>query len=281
MNSFRFSWKISVIALLLIVGMLRLSYWQWERYLVKEELLEELDKRLHLPVTELNPLLSDDLNPPALLHRRVLVRGTWDFQHEIVKRNRKDEGDGPGVHVITPFRLAENNKYLLVNRGFIPLSVQSKEKRKQFQKNIPTEFVGLVKLSETPRWSIAPKDPPAGGDNEWIDAWLRIDIKQIEKQFPYKLLPIHIEMMSSTDPKNIEEALVLNSKSREEIFYLNDNTQKVSTGELNPERTYPIKAFSTVVPSATHLLYVFEWAAMALMTFLICLILQLKRIRRG
>ncbi len=261
--------------------MLRLSYWQWERYLVKEELLEELDKRLHLPVTELNPLLSDDLNPPALLHRRVLVRGTWDFQHEIVKRNRKDEGDGPGVHVITPFRLAENNKYLLVNRGFIPLSVQSKEKRKQFQKNIPTEFVGLVKLSETPRWSIAPKDPPAGGDNEWIDAWLRIDIKQIEKQFPYKLLPIHIEMMSSTDPKNIEEALVLNSKSREEIFYLNDNTQKVSTGELNPERTYPIKAFSTVVPSATHLLYVFEWAAMALMTFLICLILQLKRIRRG
>ena len=46
--------------------------------------------------------------------------------------------------------------------------------------------------------------------------------------------------------------------------------------EADPAK-YPIPVYDTVIPPGRHLGYVFEWAVMALMTFLICLILQFKR----
>ena len=272
--------------------MLRLSYWQWNRYIAKEAFLEELDARLEMPAVPLDDLLQSielkDLNVEneelnKLLHRRVLVSGEYDFEYEFVKRNRRDESDGPGVHVITPFLPKNFNTHVLVNRGYIPLSVKSKEARKQFHKDVPQNFVALVKLTEIPRSFLSPIDPPAGDGKEWVDAWLRVNIEEVQKQIPHKLLPIQLELISKISDSDkvtteeLEKALVSNSNARNEIFYLSDNMNKVSTGELNPEREYPIPAFSTVVPSATHLLYVFEWAFMALLTLLICLGLQFKK----
>ncbi|MCI5065092.1 SURF1 family protein [bacterium] len=277
-SHFRFSLRITLLCCLLATGMLRLSYWQWERYGAKERYLQELERRLRLPVVPLEELLRevgvDD--PEALLHRRVVLEGRFDFEHEIVKRNRKDSGDGPGVHVITPFLLQESGRAILINRGYIPLLYAGREKRVQFQKDAPERFIGLIKLTEEPRSFLSPSDPPSGGESSRVDAWLRVDIEQISQQIPYPLLPFQGEMMSTAAPEEVEAALVDNSDTRNEIFYLSDNMNKVSTGELNPNRSYPVPAFSTVVPSATHLLYVIEWAFMAFLTLLIGFGLQCR-----
>ncbi|MCB0330268.1 MAG: SURF1 family protein [Bdellovibrionales bacterium] len=276
---FSFSWKISLIGAILILGAIRLSYWQWERYLAKEEFLKELDSRLEQPVVPISELIGKKaVNWEELLHRRVLVTGTFDFEHEFIKRNRKDDVDGPGVHVITPLKIDGNGEHILVNRGYIPLSVKSPEERQQFQRGDVHSFVALIKLSETPRSFLAPNDPPAGSGRPWVDAWLRVNIEEIQKQIPYKLLPIHLEAISGSSKEEVEEALVKNSNTRNDIFYLGENLNKVSTGELNPTRAYPVPAFSTVVPSATHLLYVFEWAFMGLLVAIVCIGLQFRRV---
>jgi surfeit locus 1 family protein len=278
LHRFRFSWRISLLGAVLILVMLRLSYWQWERYIDKQGFLATLKKRVEMPISPLTSLLEEHQNDLSVLqHRRVLVDGVFDFEHEMVKRNRKDDLDGPGVHVVTPLRLAgKEDRHILVNRGYLPLSVKGREERATFQETTPVPFVALVKLSEEPRSFLAPNDPPTGEGKPWVDAWLRVDVEKIEKQLPYSLLPIHLEIISHPDAAAVEEAMVQNSNARTEIFYLGDDMNKVSSGALNPDRTYPVPSFSTIVPSATHLLYVFEWAFMALITLLVVVGLQLR-----
>lgn len=277
---FKLSLHVSLIGGILCLAMVRLSYWQWERYLEKQGFLSELDKRLKLPIIPLEELISDPKNPPPpekLLHRRVSVTGNYDFSHEIVRRNRRDEEDGPGVHLITPLKLADSDIHLLVNRGFVPLSAKSREKRKLFHNPAETSFIGLIKLPETRSSILAPADDTASREKPWIDEWLRVDVPAIQKQLPYPLFPFYVEIIATTEQEAIQQELVKNSNARNEIFYLSDSMSKVSMGKLNPNRSYPIPAFSTVVPSATHLLYVFEWGFMALMTIIATILLQLKR----
>ncbi|MGA1190819.1 MAG: SURF1 family protein [Bdellovibrionota bacterium] len=275
---FTFSWQITTFGLLAVIFTARLSYWQWERYLAKEALLSELAERLEKPVIPLEQLLPISMSEAnSILHRRVLVEGTFDFAHEFVKRNRKDEEDGPGVHVITPLKLDASEGHILVNRGYVPFSVKSAEARKQFQHPTHARFEALVKTTETARSFFSPQDKPKSPDEQWIDERYRVDIDAIQEQLPYSILPIHLEIIRSLDSTMVSDALVKNSETRNEIFYLGENLNKVTTGSINPNRDYPVPAFSTVVPSATHLLYVYEWALISLGILLITIALQFRR----
>jgi len=277
---FNFSWRITILGILCIFVTARLSYWQWERYLAKESLLSELDARLQLPAVPLETLLPiDPAKASQLLHRRVLVEGTFDFSHEFVKRNRRDDSDGPGVHVITPLQIDSSKEYVLVNRGYLPFSVKSGEARKQFQRPARASFEALVKISEVPRSFFSPKDkkPSRGSDSDWIDERYRVDIELLQNHLPYPLLPIHLETIRSTSSDIATKELVKNSETRNEIFYLGSDLNKVTSGGVNPEREYPVPAFSTVVPSATHLLYVYEWALISFGILLLTIGLQLRK----
>ncbi|MCB0353495.1 MAG: hypothetical protein KDD64_08230 [Bdellovibrionales bacterium] len=273
---FQFSWRISFVCLVLAVGMIRAAVWQWDRHIQKELFLSELRERLTIEPKPLLYLWNENSSSKSLLHRRALIEGEYDFDHEMIIRNRKDDQDGPGVHVLTPLRIANSDKALLVNRGFIPFRFRSKEERVRFQKTKKDSFTGLIKISEAQRF-LAPNDPPSGSPHPWVDAWLRVNIPEIQKQIPYPLLPIFVEIMPSGNLQDAQGEIVKNSSGREDIFFLSDHSMKVSNGDLDPSRTYPVPAFSTVVPTATHLLYVFEWSFMALLTLIIGLILQLKR----
>jgi surfeit locus 1 family protein len=51
-------------------------------------------------------------------YRRVRLRGTYDFDHEIVLAGRSRQGS-PGVNFLTPLRLAGSDTAVLVNRGWV------------------------------------------------------------------------------------------------------------------------------------------------------------------
>jgi cytochrome oxidase assembly protein ShyY1 len=195
-----------------------------------------------------------------------------------VLRNRK-YSRVMGVHVITPLQLDHSQSYVLVDRGFIPLSKSDSKQRTSFQKKARVDFVGLVKETVSRRF-LAPHDPPAGQGFSWVDAWLRVDIESMQKQLPYALLPVFLEIMETQDAKAVEQKIVDSSASgREEMFFLGSSENQVA--DLGHEDVgngdYPIPVFDTVTPPDIHLGYVFEWAAMALLTVLICLVLQLRR----
>ena len=276
--SFRFSTKVTAICFVLICGMLAASRWQWTRYQQKLNYISKLDSNLKLPVTGFQDLLnSTSLGWEENLHRRVRVEGQFDFDHEVVVINRRI-GDQSGVFVITPLLLSENGPAVLVNRGFIPLKESDQESRKKYRGSRDAQIIGLLKPS-SPRRPFSPKDPATGAGLPWVDRWLRIDVDNMAKQLPFKILPISIDKMSedtAADLSRLESELVKSTGGKDELFFL---PARLEQKEESQPIDYPLPTFNTVVPAGRHLGYVYEWGVMAFMTALIGIVLQFKRPR--
>jgi cytochrome oxidase assembly protein ShyY1 len=272
---FSFSPRISLICILLATLFLRLSYWQWTRHVQKREIIAGLSQRLLSPIIPLDAVIADgEQNPSSVAFRRVQVKGTYDFSHEVVLRNRRHETLA-GVMVITPLLLDGSNKTLLVNRGFIPLVHADHDTRTQFQ--TPRELVSLtLLLKETvSRRLFAPKDA-VNSPTQRLDAWLRVDIDAIQRQIPYPILPFYGEVIPEKDVHNAETLLIRpDSSERTELLSL--ASRKVTEVPDLKRYTFPIPTLDTIVPPARHLGYVFEWGLMAFATILIGGVLQLKR----
>ena len=269
-----FSAKVSLIGLVLIAIFLRLAYWQWTRHLEKRVTIVALEARLKQPLGDLALLLNNSKpNWDELFYRRFHVVGEYDFQHEVVMRNRMYEQNA-GVHVLTPLRIAGSDRYILVNRGFIPLEQAAREKRTIFQRSSTADFLGLIKEGRPAKFLAPPDEKPQPG--KWVDSWLRVDPAEMQKQLPYQLLPAYVEVMSITDPKQVEGLVVKADSGREDLLFLGLKDASGQERKLLPIGNYPLPVFDTIIPAARHLGYVYEWSFMALATFLICLILQLR-----
>ncbi|NDC37886.1 MAG: SURF1 family protein [Proteobacteria bacterium] len=225
------------------------------------------------PVTELLPQIATQSS--STIFRRVLVRGSFNFEHEMVLRNRRHDG-AAGVHLLTPLKLENSEQHILVNRGFLPLSRSERKTREAFRGAAEAHFVGLIKESSRPAW-LAPQDPPTGGGAPWVDAWLRVDLEKMSAQLPYPLAPAYVEIMSTVDPQNAQSQIVKSSAGKEELLIM--GLHEASGGhkpDFDPSLSYPIPVFDTVLPAGRHLGYVYEWATMAVATLLIGLVLQLR-----
>lgn len=276
---FKFSWRVTTVCSILIVGMLTASRWQWHRHLWKQKIIETLDANLNKPIEPLTSIVSSqNVDWPSIIHRRVSVTGEYDFAHETTLRNRRLNDAWAGVHALTPLKISgiEPATYILIDRGFVPLAKSSPELRKEFQKNVKASFVGLIKES-TPRKIFSPSDPEAGPGLPWVDAWLRTDLDNIGKQLPYKILPVYLEVMENSDATDASEKIQNSADGRQEIFMMPKQGFVESHGMDAPDLNYPVPQFDTITPPGRHLGYVYEWASMALMTFCIGFIMQLRR----
>ena len=270
-----FRWRVSVICVLLAAGMTRASFWQWDRHLEKKVFIGELEQRLNKPPVEISELSAT--TPDQLEYRRVWVSGTFDFDHEIILRNRR-HNDVPGVYVLTPLVLPHDPKRILISRGFLPLPLSTRDTRIAYQTPREGRFLVVLKKS-LPRRVFAPKDPPAGVDLPWVDAWLRVDLDSIAAQLPYPLLPMYGEIMPVADANAARQEIVSSKESsREEMLFL--ASRSMHNRQTAPSMApLPIPVFDAVVPPGRHLGYVYEWGIMAVMTILIGLVLQLRPVR--
>lgn len=272
---FNFSPRVSIICGTLALGMVLMAIWQWKRHEEKLQYVAVLSENLSSPIVKVDKLLSPSLSSQEISFRRVSVSGTYDFEHEVVLRNRRVDSE-PGVFVLTPLKLKESDTAILVNRGFIPLNLSERKERQVFQKQPQVEFIGIIK--ETHQKKIfGPEDPPTGPGNPWVDAWLRVDVENISQQIPYKLFPYYVEVMGNDDATSAQKLIVSSNFERDEMFFLAGKHLGPVNHSNEDLSRYPIPTFSTVVPPARHLGYVFEWSAMALMTLIIAVILQLRR----
>ncbi len=275
---FKFSWTTTLICLVLVCGMLRASHWQWQRYQWKQDYIRDMQARLEMPVIELHEMLKDSPRDwSELTYRRVKVRGTYDFAHEMVLRNRR-LGDTAGVHALTPLLLSDaaEGQAIIVDRGFIPLSQADKAARIAFHKDPNASFVGLIKETAPPKF-LAPSDPPSGPGHTWVDAWLRVDLKSMSMQIPYPIPPVYLEIVETDNTKAIEAQIVNSKSGRDEMFFLPGKENKLGGIQDEPNLAYPVPIFDTVIPPGRHFGYIFEWAAMAVMTVLAGVVLQLRK----
>lgn len=256
--------------------MLRAAVWQYHRHIEKQEYIHLLNQRLSEPVLDIIELLKNpDTDWTKLLNRRVVISGEFDFKHEIVISNRR-HNDTAGKHVITPLKIDGTEKYILVNRGFIPYKISQPENRLKFQNPHRMNFVGLLKEPSHKVFFLQPSDPsPQPG--KFFDDWLRVDIDKISLQTPYKLLPLYAEIMNTAEHEEIVKQIVRSSSDKTAMLFLPARASSLELAESNPTEKLPIPVFDTVIPPGRHYGYIWEWSFMALATLLIGIIIQLKR----
>lgn len=259
------------------------SCWQWGRHLDKQQLIKRLDETLLLEPIEVSKLLDATPAWNTLTFRRVKVSGGYDFEHEFLLRNRNLEGR-QGFHVITPLRIDGRAEHVLVDRGFLPLGRENREDRVKYQTPTHVELYGLVKESAAPKFFdfFAPRDPEAGADKPWVDRWLRVAIPKIQKQLPYSVLPIYLEVMQDpNDPLLPSKIVREGAGGRNDVLAFTGQKSIENYGMDSPDLVYPIPTYDTTPPPDIHLGYVYEWAFMALLTLGIGIIMQFKRLQKG
>lgn len=258
--------------------MVGMAVWQWDRHLWKIGVINHLTSNLELQPVELTSLSlsanKDDWAP--YYFRRVQVSGTFDFKHEVVIRNRR-LGKVAGFHVVTPLQLEGTHVAILINRGFIPIGAESQEIRKKFQPQGQVSFTALLKEPVRPK-IFSPQDGDTGLDKKWVDSWLRVDVAKMQRQIPYKILPIYAERIGDEASPSLSSRIVQESEAGRNEILLYTTDKKVENQGIGPANgNYPLAAHDTTPPPDIHLGYVWEWSFMALLTTAIGIILQLPR----
>lgn len=138
-----------------------LGVWQISRLQWKENLLADLHTKTNLPTIE----LPDDLSDLSQLeYRRVRVRGHFDHSRELFIGPRSllkggdststgsliSQGSGgqSGFYVVTPFKLADRNLEILVNRGWVARDHKDPRTRQGGQLSHDVVLEGIVRHSE-------------------------------------------------------------------------------------------------------------------------------------
>lgn len=107
-----------LVALFIGIALLcaRLGVWQLDRLRQRRAMNASVLAARNASPVDLNAVERVTAVAPG---RPVVARGRYDFENEVVVMGRMLEGT-PGVHVLTPLRLAGTERVVLVNRGFVP-----------------------------------------------------------------------------------------------------------------------------------------------------------------
>jgi surfeit locus 1 family protein len=271
----------SIVCLVLASLMVRASVWQWDRHLEKQELIQTLRATLEREPVDLRELATSSPDWSSQQWRRVHIAGTYDFEREVIVRRNRGTNEHAGFHVITPLKLDGSERHILVDRGFVPLGREGRDYRKRYHEPSRIDQYALVKASSPPKL-FAPADPLVGGSHSWADIWIRVHIEAMQKQLPYEVLPVYVELMSTPDDPLLAEKIVKESSAgRNEVLALTGQKQVENMGLDSPDARYPVPHFDTTPPPDIHLGYVYEWAFMALLTLAIGIALQLKSWRKA
>jgi len=104
-----------VFALLVSLGCLRLGVWQLSRLRERRARNAIVEARIAKPPASLEEILRD--SAPER-YRALSLTGRFDYDNELTIAGRSRSGS-PGVHLLTPFRVAGIDTAVLVLRGWV------------------------------------------------------------------------------------------------------------------------------------------------------------------
>jgi cytochrome oxidase assembly protein ShyY1 len=108
------------IALLVFI-MINLAFWQVRRLDQKKDFNREVTSHSQSTPQPLEKILTSTTSPSTVEWYRVQVSGTYQPNLSVTVVNRSQNGTA-GIDTMVPLRL-ENGTSVLVNRGFLPLSM--------------------------------------------------------------------------------------------------------------------------------------------------------------
>ena len=185
---------LKTLLVAIFVGLfIRLGIWQMNRLEWRRGINAELAAQLSEPQFLLNEFTKFE-QFPDMSDRKVMVQGRFDFDEQIVLRNRNDEVLGPGVHLVAPFVLEGTDQAVMVDRGWISSAEHNTNEFDVFNIQL-NEIRGVIQQSENPARDAVITDV---AQRELF----RLHIPQLQAQSQYELLPIYI--LQTSEGKDLE-----------------------------------------------------------------------------
>ena len=232
---FRPGWGMTLLTLVLFLLLVWLGLWQLSRAESKEELITQFGDNIGLPVLTLD---TGQLHSSLPIDRRVTAQGRFLDEPLLLLNNRYDQGR-LGFHRLALLRLSGSDRYLLVNRGWIPAASDGRP--------IPREPIPLAPgqrlqglLVEIPRGGLQLGELDYQPGQPVVELPY-LDLSWLRQELGLKLLPRVL----------LQDDQVIAQYRKQH-----------QAGWLNPQR---------------HLGYALQWFALALALVVIYLVTNLKR----
>lgn len=174
---------LAMLALLPV--MIGLGMWQLDRAEQKLRLQAEYDSRQQEPAVRLVSVLE---HPEALRFRRVVARGHYEPEQQILIDNRVHQGQA-GYHVLTPLRLEDGAVRVLVNRGWVPLGQDRAVLPLIETPRGMVEVRGLAAVPQAKGFHLGGAKPPGEG---WQPVWQYLDLDVFRNNVAFPVQPIVI-----------------------------------------------------------------------------------------
>jgi surfeit locus 1 family protein len=179
---------LPALATLLCVALfIRLGLWQLHKAEAKQALQAQSDRHVAEAPTALPESMD---NPQEWRYRNVRVSGSYDPRYQILLDNQVANAQA-GYHVVTPFKIEHTERYILVNRGWIPALAQHSEIPPVETPSGTMEVVGNLWLPSDKIYALE-EAPQATAD--WQTVWQNMDMKRYQQAVPFKLYPLIVRL---------------------------------------------------------------------------------------
>jgi surfeit locus 1 family protein len=136
--------KLTIASLIAFAILVTLGVWQLERLQWKRALIGQANANLAAPALALEQALS--LGAERAQYHRVSVTGRFDNTKEVFIFTTGADG-APVYHVVTPLELADG-RALLVDRGYIPLTLRDPKARQGGLRGGVQHVVGVWRIPD-------------------------------------------------------------------------------------------------------------------------------------
>lgn len=229
------------VAVLMVLGMLRLAIWQLDRAAYKQSLLDQVQRRAAAQEQNLPELLQTV--PPAdwvqqLRFRPIVAEGQYLPEKSILIDNQVLNKQG-GYQLITPMRVEGLEPLVMVSRGWLAAGAT--------RQDLPEFETPDKKVVVSGRLNLPPAQPPLWKEGYPVNdgrVWQYLPLDQYAEQIAASVLPLVVELA----PENA-----------------GSNGLKVHWQAVNDAWV------------AKHKAYAFQWFTMAAAFFVACLVLLFRR----
>ncbi len=168
--------RITIFFIIFAVVFFSLGIWQIERGQTKTQIMSEFENKLTK-----EPIY---LNAESKKWDRVLVSGKWENKKQLLIDNVIHQGIA-GYKVLTPLRVDETNKLILVDRGWIK---QNKFRDQLPDIQIPDNFESVIGTLEQPELGLVLSDELIS--NSWPKISQTKNVEVISKAYTEEIFPM-------------------------------------------------------------------------------------------
>jgi len=188
-----------------------LGVWQLQRAGEKEQIQQANESRKNNPPEEFSFPISD---PVALRFQRIRAQGSFISDKQFILDNRYLDNQ-VGFNILTPFKLNDSDKVVLVDRGWIQLTGSRDQLPNINVNNNLRSLVGMVYVPYGKAYAVGEID----SSQDWPRLIQYLDFNELSDRLGYNLLPLTLRMEAGQDDTYKAKWLIYASSPKRNYGY--------------------------------------------------------------